>query len=43
MAATDGKFVDVPLQVELAEGIHAIRVSNGSAYFPDIDKMLLQF
>ena len=39
--ATDGKFVDVPLEVELSEGVHAIRVSNGSAWAPDIDCMTL--
>ena len=39
--ATDGKFVDVPLEVELSEGVHAIRVSNGSAWAPDIDRMTL--
>ena len=37
----DGKFVDVPLEVELSEGVHAIRVSNGSAGAPDIDRMTL--
>ena len=41
-AAADGKFIDVPLEVELAEGIHAIRVSNGSAWAPDIDMMTLK-
>ena len=39
--ATDGKFVDVPLEVEFSEGVHAIRVSNGSAWAPDIDRMTL--
>ena len=39
--ATDGKFVDVPFEVELSEGVHAIRVSNGSAWAPDIDRMTL--
>ncbi len=42
VANTNGKFVDVPLEVELSEGVHAIRVSNASAWTPDIDMMILK-
>ena len=42
VAASDGRFVEASLDVELTEGIHAIRVSNGSAWSPDIDKMTLK-
>ena len=42
VAASVGRFVDVPLEVELSEGVHAIRVSNGSAWAPDIDVMTVR-
>ena len=37
--ATQGKFVDVPLEVMLEKGIHAVRLSNASSAMPDIDFM----
>ncbi len=40
--STNGAFADFPLEVELSEGVHAIRVSNASAWTPDIDMMALK-
>ena len=37
--ATDGEFVEVPLSVELAAGLHTIRLSNAAAPMPDVDFM----
>ena len=42
VAATGGNIVEVSLDVEFAAGIHAIRVSNPSAWAPDIDVMTLK-
>ncbi len=39
---TNGAFADFPLEVDLSEGIHAIRVSNATAWTPDIDMMTLK-
>ena len=38
---TDGKFMKVVMVPELSAGIHTIRLSNGSAWMPDIDRMTL--
>ena len=37
--ATGGKFVDVTVAVELAKGVHAVRLTNPYASMPDIDFM----
>ena len=38
---TDGKFMGGVVVLELSAGVHTIRLSNGSARMPDIDRMTL--
>ena len=38
---TDGKFMRGVIFLELSDGVHTIRLSNGSARMPDIDRMTL--
>ena len=37
--ATGGKFEDVPFVTELGKGVHSIRLSNATAFMPDVDCM----
>ena len=39
--ATDGKFVDVTVTVELVKGLHSVRLSNPYSLMPDIDFLRL--
>ena len=38
---TDGKFTTVVVPVTLDAGVHKIRLSNASAWMPDVDRMTL--
>ena len=40
--ATGGGFTDVSFATHLEKGIHAVRLSNDSAFMPDIDRMTVQ-
>jgi len=40
--ATNGAFSEAAAELELSPGVHAVRVSNGSARAPDIDVMTLR-
>ena len=37
--ATGGKFVSIPVEVDLAEGLHTVRIYNPTGWTPDIDLM----
>ena len=39
---TAGKIGTVQVTVPLAAGVHAIRLSNATAWMPDLDRMMLR-
>ena len=42
VAAPKGAFATVSIEVELTEGVHAIRLSNPTAWMPDVDVMRIR-
>lgn len=42
IAVTGKRFESLSIDVEMSEGVHAIRLSNASGWVPDMDVMFIR-